>query len=167
MQIHLILFSVFTLTNCIDIYARPLNSQQLLEIGTIDEKGAFDKIPATITEPVCLGTKDLPNHECFAVVLDLDKYLFVVQLDQFDKVQGISVSLGDRKIQKPVKVPPPNLRPNTKKVQGQAQTQTQGQNKAQNEEKEVEKSWIQKNWMYIVPPLLILFVVLGDDEKSK
>ncbi|KSA04116.1 uncharacterized protein AC631_00195 [Debaryomyces fabryi] len=41
--------------------------------------------------------------------------------------------------------------------------------KAQNNPETTEeapKSWIQKNWMYVVPPLLIMFVLLGEDEKK-
>ncbi|EMG49209.1 hypothetical protein SBY92_000582 [Candida maltosa Xu316] len=86
------------------------------------------------------------------------------------------------------KSPVPNLNPDSLKKLKQQQQQSQEKGKVEivkqkriikvtddegNEvEKEIEeeievdnRSWIQKNWMYIVPPL-ILFLIMGGDNKQ-
>ncbi|EGV66629.1 hypothetical protein PSN45_002761 [Yamadazyma tenuis] len=173
--------------NTIRLYAKSLTTRESIDIGSIsvDEKSKAQFISSEKSfgeGEFCVGTADVAHHECFAVASgpSIATGVFVVQLDQLKHIGSISLqndaSTSSRVAVKSAKVvPAPNLKPSTKPPKPQPeirrvkQTTTDSTGATVEVEVEVEeepKSWIQKNWMYVVPPLLILFVVLGDDDKK-
>ncbi|XYA00280.1 hypothetical protein QA089_002816 [Meyerozyma guilliermondii] len=142
-------------------------------LGTVEltpEKSEFIA-GALALEPgyYCVGTKDLPGHECFTYTyLDggMDHKAVQVTVDNGQVMQLALIHNEDEKAVKIVSAavgPNPNMDP----VPLQSKKKKAVQQEEKEDGEEVEKSWIQKNWMYIVPPLMILMMLLPADEEKK
>lgn len=178
----------------ITLFGKNLQTGDMKSIGVVRykpdiQKGMYEPTDEVLdnSSKYCIGTNDLSNHECFAQVEDLSSKQFVVQLNQEGGIEYITThtidvaskkkgkkkdvemminGLRQRVMVKPgVLAPEPNLNPSNVAKKHQQQQQQQLATKGEGKDEE-EKSWVQKNWMYIVPPLLILFVLLGDEEKK-
>ncbi|RLV85720.1 hypothetical protein JA9_001700 [Meyerozyma sp. JA9] len=141
-------------------------------LGTVEltpEKSEFIA-GALALEPgyYCVGTKDLPGHECFTYTyLDggMDHKAVQVTIDN-GQVSHLALIHNDDENVKIVSAgaaPSPNMDP----VPLQSKKKKAVQQEEKEEGEEVEKSWIQKNWMYVVPPLMILMMLMPADEERK
>ncbi|KAI5959265.1 uncharacterized protein KGF55_005415 [Candida pseudojiufengensis] len=128
------------------------------------------------------------NYSIFNLFLDEDNDVFRIALSFDDTLQKPTI----RK-HKHITAPQPNLNPDSLKKQREQQAKQNNNGGNQQTEKVIRKktiveidsdgneitkeidevietvddrSWIQKNWMYIVPPLLILFAMGGGEERK-
>lgn len=145
------------------------------------EEVAFD-----ITRPVesdsdqsyCIGTHSLPHHECFGVVKDLNNLQITIIYGEETQDTRISVSPGHDGIQATSKqvaeAPVPAMRANRKIKVAAGKTTSEIQDSVPDDEEagsfdpgEINKtSWVKRNWMYLVPPLIILFIMLPDGVEE-
>lgn len=175
----------------IQFFAHNLDTQEEVQLGSIDydlqaSRSEFwaENLPI-VPGAYCVGTKDLPGKECFAY-LETDADIageFVVYVDNKDQLAEVSFLRGKSGLTSSVKKVTANVVPNLNPSQGQQVKEpviqkvtkkrvVENENGEEVEiEEEVEeavavdeRSWIQKNWMYIVPPLL-LFLLLAPEDK--
>lgn len=167
------------------IYGRNLSDQkQVIEIGVINyitdqHHGTFERtFDDKLEGSYCLTTSKNEGG-CIAVVDTLDYKQFNIHLNGQQQIHYVTVRNMDPNGKKtkalsdvvpvngPNIAPSPNLNPSNVPKKNNARDQGvgagNGEGNKENEE-EVEKSWVQKNWLYIVPPLLIMFVLMGDDK---
>lgn len=151
------------------------SKKQLHALGTLEitaENAEF--VPSelqVLPGYYCVGTKDLPGHQCFTYTyLDRGIDLKTVQV-AVENGNILRLSLVQRvndeavKVISPAAAPTPNMDPVPLQLKKKKQATEESQN--ENDEEEAEKSWIQKNWMYIVPPLMILMMLLPEEEKKQ
>lgn len=182
-------------SNHILIFARNLDSLSVAELGSLNYDLSTAKLEFTedsyeITPgPYCIGTRDLASKECFAYVEVNDQLGgdFVLYVDDKNEMTELSFlrsqEVGLRLRLKKVVT---NIVPNLEPFQGQQQVKqpvtqrvtrkrvVENENGEKVEVEEVieevvpvdERSWIQKNWMYVVPPLLLLLVLSPEDKQS-
>lgn len=190
----LLLASLAALTS-ISIYARDVTNNAKIPLGAIllddDRKIAtFTADPIKgIGKAVCLGTSDLPGHDCFSyheLANDKLQGSFQVIVDE-SGIQRISFTPAARDLAVDVvevkRAPGPNLLPVAMDLQVAPKTQSkmvtrkrvvvddEGVETIVEEEvlevlEDDKRSWVQKNWMYIVPPL-ILFLIFAPNEPPK
>ncbi|CAH6718427.1 hypothetical protein CLIB1444_01S06480 [[Candida] jaroonii] len=167
----------------ISLYGTGLSDKEHIELGHLEInknnlKGMY--LPCridSIDSEFCIGAKDIPGSECFYKTNDLSNKQFVVYIDN-GKVDYLTIRESNDKhkvlVKETPKAPQPNLNPSNKPKKAPVEVKTvktfktdENGNKIEvtQEIEEPPKSWIQKNWTYIVPPLLILFVLMGDDKK--
>lgn len=140
------------------------------------------------TGEICLGTNSLPDHECFAYVDSVKFPQFHIYLDSTGNVDHLAATVNaatkSSVMVHPFEAAPvPNLNPksfkhNAKSKGSSPQTQKvlkkmviKGENGEDVEvegevEVEVEvddRSFIQKYWVYIVPPLIMY--MMASDKK--
>lgn len=134
----------------------------------------IEDIPETSGD-ICLGTASLPHHECFAYSNTLKRAQFHIYLDSSGNIDHLAANSANEAsvtVHPFVAAPVPNLNPESyrKKAAAQKVLQKKVITDEDGEEVEVEeevvvpadeRSFIQKYWMYIVPPLL-LFMMAGD-----
>lgn len=159
----------------VNIYARPIASSKVTTLGTIyydkeTSQASFTQKEVTIgSGEYCIGTNDLPSLECFSytklasptlldkvllVFLDADKNISHLSMSSASSVSrglsGPSVEVSSvRHAPEPIKSKP-----------------TVPKDEPKPDDDVAPKSWIQRNWMYVVPPLLIVFALLGEEEKK-
>lgn len=148
------------------------SSLRLFALGTVElSPGGTAFVPAaTVLAPgrYCVGTKDLPGHECFTYThLEGGIGQKTVQVTVEDgKVLQLALANGSPdtpvKIVTPAVAPTPNLDPVPLQVKKKKPKVVEN-----TEDQQVTKSWIQENWMYIVPPLVILMMLLPAEEEKK
>lgn len=160
----------------IDLVARS-QSGELKQLGhyQTNEKKPFiinPQVDINDNEVYCVGIKGIEDKSC-SIVKDVTKHKYDIQLDSKGDFVGITINSGDwqhSQLKTPTKAPSPNLHPNNI-AKGKSATSSNEKIKPEGEEnKESEedtRSWVQKNWTYIVPPLIILFVLFGDEENQK
>lgn len=195
MLIALLYLISLALAQTVKVYARLPYTTNELEIGSIvvDDNGPLmsGEVSSAIDEDAhyCIGTNDLSNHGCFAYTGNTKNAKFVVQTSGTEIVKlhlnpdsaaplVVSVddgaTLGPTPIMRPVhKQKHSSKQPTRKRIRPRKQLAERAKEEevaAEEEEEEEEevddRSWVQKNWMYIVPGLLILFVGLGSDEQK-
>lgn len=180
----------------LDIYYRSITSNSKVNLGEIrydpqtntssfTEKSALPK-----HESLCLGTDKLPNNECFIYLETKEQPPtgnFVVLVDDSGLPSDVSLELHKGEIwgaqTKPIaKGPVPNFEPANREVSQEPVkkktvkkiTTTKVENGEEiqieeeiiEEEEEDNRSWVQKNWLYIVIPLVILMFLSPEDEKK-
>lgn len=159
----------------IPIYGRRLSTKETTSVGVIqysEGQARYEIIDDKVAEPMCLGTQNVENCDCFAVVDDLSNKQFVIQLNQQAEIEYLSVQTIETK-RKGVReqvivragrvIPEPNLSPNNQ-PKGKPKPTAKVVGEGEEGGEEAPTSWVQKNWMYIIPPLLIMFVLLGDEK---
>ena len=178
----------------INLYIKPIDSPSKGDsIGFINDDSVYLIDSTTTLQPdqfYCVGTKDLDNHECFTFMDENGVTISRLSLN-FDESYNNKSKLRKHKF---TTSPIPNLNPDSLKKQRQKQGNKGGQgnnkqveiikqkklvkyidddgNEAEKEiEEEIEvevdnRSWVQKNWMYIVPPLLLFLIVGGGDQPQ-
>lgn len=176
------------------LFSRNLDSLAVTQLGSLhyDPAAATSDFSAhdshILPGSYCIGTSDLPLKECF-VYLETSGDLggeFVVFVDDENQVSDISFLRGaggfTLRVEKVVSNVKPNLtpfhkkepvkEPVTQKVTRKRVVENENGEKVEIEEEveEVvpvdERSWIQRNWMYVVPPLL-LFLVMAPEDKQE
>ena len=160
----------------VQIFAKPLSSKPIT-LGTLhyDENTThasfFQNDLAIDDGHYCIGTSDLPNLECFTYTKlsksTLGTKLLLVHLDADKNIAHLSMStasVSKNPIESSIQVAISKVNYDPKPIKKTKPEKTQTNPGAT--EEEAPKSWIQKNWMYVVPPLLIIFVLLGEDEKK-
>lgn len=163
----------------VHIYAKPLSSSESIGLGSLHydkntTHASFTQNDLTIDDGhYCIGTTDLPNLECFTYTKlfksTLLTKLLLVHLDADKNIARLSISSSalqsesnpaDSSIQLSLSF----VKYDPKPIKRLAQPK-KPENQHENIEKDSPTSWIQKNWMYVVPPLLIMFLLLGEDQK--
>lgn len=180
--------------NKILFFAHNLDTLEEVQLGSLeyDQQASTSEFRAEnlpiVPGTYCVGTKDVPGKDCFAF-LETDGDIsgeFVVYVDKKDELAEVSFLRGKSGLSSSVKKVTANVVPNLNPSQGQQVKEpvTQKVTKkrvVENEngeeveiEEEVEeavpvdeRSWIQKNWMYIVPPLLIFLVMAPEDKPAE
>lgn len=133
-------------------------------VANIHERnGAFDleKLPHLEVSPgrycVSLSDADKVMNEC-ALYSDMESNpgLEIVVYTKDGEAYSIGARRGTSGISlKTIEIPKEEL-------------QEKGESEiAKEKEEKNEKSFIQRNWMYIVPPLAIMFFMLPNDEPEK
>lgn len=189
MRFDLLLWAVAT--GALQIFIQNVESQAVSPLGTLDYdssalKADFSSEIGSITPGAyCIGTKDIPAKECFTYVEINDQLQgeFVVYVDADNSISELTFLPGldglSLRVQKVVANVLPNLKPfftqqkalqpATQKVTRKRVVEDENGEKVEVEEvEEVEvdnRSWVQKNWMYIVPALLLVFI-MSPEEKS-
>ncbi|CAK7905166.1 endoplasmic reticulum membrane protein complex subunit 10 [[Candida] anglica] len=172
-----------TVSAQVNLFARSIDGSSEVALGNFDVEG-FSQ--GEFLEPgidYCISTNEVPNHDCFALYRaqeEFENLHFIVQsTEDYSKIERISINPNSNSpIVEIIKVengPKPVMNPfndknKKKKAAGTGKGATEGQKieeEEQEEEEEDNRSFIQKNWMYIVPGLLILFFALGEQEEGK
>lgn len=191
------LFLLVAAASTINIYGRELGTESEVAIGQIrydsETKAAlFDPVTSNgLGRQLCLGTHELPNHKCFVYHEQANGSLqgkFQLFMDGNDIVRlSFSASTGDLSVEviETTYGPAPNLQPvavESTSAQQPLQTKTVVRKRIvkneNGEESEVEeqvtevtevdnRSWVQKNWMYIVPPLVLFLIVAPGDTPAE
>lgn len=189
----LLLLAALAALSTINIYATELGSSTEIALGTIDCEPLLKTATFLATPPaplglaLCLGTHDLPHHSCFVYhesangVLQGKFQLFVdatgVQRVSFGAAADVMVDIVEV-----VHSPAPDLKPflalqnlvqpvDTKTVLRKSVVTDEAGAESVVEEMVEEvvqpdtRSWVQKNWMYIVPPLILLFITAPVNES--
>lgn len=165
------------------VYSQRFADHHTAEFGRLSLGGASGTPQFLLTSApenglFCLGTSDLPGRECFAYH-EVDGPLtgkFLVHVSS-GEIKDVSFARGDGfsvEAVEPRTAPQPNLHPAakpvvqapaTKKVVRKRVVENDDGDKVEIEE-EVEENvevdtrlWIQKNWMYVVPPLVIFMIM--------
>lgn len=160
----------------VQIYANPLSSKPTV-LGSLHYDKNTTHVSFTQNDIViddglyCIGTKDLPSLECFTYTKlsksTLGTKVLLVHLDSHKNIAHLSMSTSTSVSKKPsessIQVAVSRVQYDPKPIK--SKQPEKAQNSSETTE-EAPKSWIQKNWMYVVPPLLIMFVLLGEDEKK-
>lgn len=181
-------------TSHIGIYARNVLTLAVIPVGSLDYDLPASKVEFTPEvghiEPgsYCLGSKDSVESDCFAYIETEGQLAgeFIVFVDE-DDVAGLSFIKGKAglqlRVEKVSSGPVPNLEP----LQGQQQAKAPVTQKVtrkrvvENEdgekveiEEEIEeivpvdeRSWVQKNWMYIVLPLVLVLLLSPEDKAEE
>lgn len=102
----------------------------------------------------CLTTPDLPGHECFTYTNGLDGKQFVLFVDE--EIVGVSLVASDEK--SPIVRQVAHTAPNFGKPKVAVE---------ENVEAEDNRLFIQKNWMYIVPGLLLVMALVPEQPGEK
>lgn len=197
MFIIILLATTAAALTSIDVYGRDLFSHFELPLGTItyneeDQAVAFNAKDLWLgSDSLCLGTRDLPDHDCF-VYHELAGGQLTGKFQLFTNDAGVyrlsfSPSLHELTVEV-IEVqngPGPNLNPVMKDtrpatqakptpvlrkrvVKGDDGSETIVEEEVLEVVEEDNRSWVQKNWMYIVPPLVLFLVLLpGDSPESK
>lgn len=187
------LLVTITALSTIKIYGRNLGSDLETAIGEIKydsetRTASFEpNSPTDLGTHLCLGTHDLPNHKCFVYHEQSNGSLkgkFQLFLNE-DYILRLSFSPSSEHLSvqviEPVYGPAPNLKPvamETTSAQQPLETKTVVRKRILKDENGVEteveeevtevigvdnRSWVQKNWMYIVPPLILFLIVAPND----
>lgn len=161
-------------TVTIDIYAQTAESKHDL-ISFVYDKSSQSGVVLKENDNLarqeyCIGTsyKSLGCFNYMSLDTVRDK-LVQLQLNQEGDIERLSLISGanDRILLKPCESHPvPNLKPIGAKGQKPKKEPTKKVDENGQEVEEDDRSWIQKNWMYVVPPLLILFMSLPADEPQ-
>lgn len=183
-----------TLAEQILFFAKNLDSSLVTQLATLDynsESGNSElSLDATDLAPgsYCMGTSYLPQKECFVFFehLGLISGDFVVYVDEELKISDISFISGGNELKlrvasvvsnvvpnlTPFHKKEPVKQPTTQKVTRKRVVENENGEKVEIEEEieeivpEDDRLWIQKNWMYIVPPLLLFMVFAPEDSKE-
>lgn len=130
----------------------------------------------------CIGTHSLPHSECVGLVKDITCGSITVLLQRNSDSIRVFVSSSTKgfeiTIMEDNSAPVPKFA--TTKPRHKSNTSPQKvpgiaadtiEDDGYEDEKEAElppqKSWVKRNWMYIVPPLAILLVLLPEDKPTK
>lgn len=203
MQLGSIIYPVLALATYVgatektlDIFGKSITSGSTVSLGQIKYDTATNTTNYVITnelpshDSICIGTKQLPNKECFTYLEtagDALKGKFVLYLNQERELQEIAYHVGGEKweseLVEPLLAPSPNLEPFirqrqkpkaepvTQKVIRKKVVEVDGK-KTEVEEvveevvEEDNRLWIQKNWMWLVIPLALLLVMAPEEEKK-
>ncbi|CAH2352092.1 endoplasmic reticulum membrane protein complex subunit 10 [[Candida] railenensis] len=184
-----ILLLISTVVADINIFANPLDGTSKINIGSIiaTESNEFkfnqvNSLSANID--YCVGTEDLANHECFGYVeakSDNGKLKLLVKRDSNEgTIHKISINpdinseqdlivVGEERGPSPILNPVHSQKQNAAKKGGVNSNAASDSGEAgEDVEEEVDnRSFVQKNWMYIVPGLLLLFMGLSPEEEKK
>lgn len=174
-----------------EVYGKVLQTGEKVNLGHLDifsdyTGGYYTGENIESYSEFCVGVEGLKGHECIGIAESPRDIEFAVNLKQNGDFGFLSLTVPSDSsaqisntqepqipyshniiVMKTSPIPSPNLKPNNipkKQLQKAAKSTNEGSNN--DDDPELEKSWIQKNWMYIVPPLLILFVLMGDEEKK-
>lgn len=190
----LLLASLVALSS-IDIYAQDVHSKSEVSLGAIhfDHQSKSASFSATGADVVgtslCLGTHDIPGQECFVYQEAADGKLggsFQLFVDQ-NGIQRLSFSPSLEEFSAEIIEISHGAGPNMlplfqEKTAQKPQTSTVVRKRVVTDEDGVEsvveeevvevieednRSWVQKNWMYIVPPLVLFLLFAPVDEQKK
>lgn len=178
----------------LQITSRNVETGAKTEVGILDfdastSDSTFHPSAALTAGSYCIGTTNLPRKDCFTYLEVSDAGLggsFVLYVDEHNKVSDIAFFLAPSEIQTTVqkigKGPVPNLSPSnaekvvkppTQKVIRKKVVETEDGETVEIEEEveeivtEDNRSWVQKNYIYIVPALLVAMVLLPDGEEKE
>lgn len=185
-----ILLLISTVVADISIFANPLDGTSKINVGSIisTESNHFEfnqvnSLPANID--YCIGTEDLANHECFGYFKaksDNGKLKLLVKGDSNEGViykilinpdinSGKDlIIVGEEKGPSPILNPVHSQKQKPGKKSGVNSNAAPEGGEAEDdvEEEEVDnRSFVQRNWMYIVPGLILLFMGLSPEEEKK
>lgn len=148
----------------ISLYAKPVAGGSQVSIGSLETEG-FNLETKNVVLPAgdyCVGTGSLPNHECFSYVSHTKGDILaglVVTLALDESIARLSIGKDGVKVKPAHSLPSPNLKPATIEKKKEKVVDEKGE-----EVEEDTRSWIQRNWIYVVPPLLIFMLVAPDGK---
>ncbi|KAI5957843.1 hypothetical protein KGF57_003110 [Candida theae] len=153
----------------VNLFIRPLDGTESNPIGYIENELVYLMETDLQKEyGYCIGTKDIHHHDCFSYhtnLANLSHAVFHLFLDGDGDVERLSLSFDD-KLNEPKVVkhkilvaPGPNLTPAS--INKPREEQKNGGGGEGIEVPVDNRSWIQKNWMYVVPPLIIFMFAGG------
>lgn len=195
MRLHLLLTTVVSAVSASKIvfFAQNLETQNNVQLGSLEydqqsSTSAFSpENHPTEAGSYCIGTKDLPGKECFAYLETTGDITgqFVIYVDNKNELTEVSFLRGANVLDSRVERIKTNVVPNLNPSQGQPIKEPVVQKVSrkvvvQNEDgedveivEEVEevvpvddRSWIQKNWMYIVLPLVLVLLVAPEEKPE-
>lgn len=187
--------SIYGALQTFGIYADDLSNNKI-KLGRIEYDpnttiGEFIKDDETesLSGKFCIGTPDLDDMNCFAYVSlgsggdkDYPSRQFYIYLKQDNSIDYISYPVSSNsKVQviHSVEAPVPNLHPSNKQSSKGSKepkktiikktAKDEDGNLVEIEEEEIvdERSWLQKNWVYVVIPLVLLFLSSDDKNQKK
>lgn len=174
----------------IELFASSVASGARIELGSISYDSSTNTTVSQIHSDLgrgdyCIGTESLHGHECFTYLEVSEAGLngqFVLFVDNLNDVSDISLVAGNSGLQAVVQKiaagPQPNLNPSMavpkkeplKVIVKKIVENEKGEKIEVEEVEEVAedtRSWVQKNWMYIVPPLLIVMMLIPEEKEKK
>lgn len=190
MQFHVLLLATLCAAQVL-YYARGLDSAQKVPVGTLSfaegtlEAQFASADPALQPGLYCIGTDDLPGKSCFAY-LEVSGRLggkFVAFVGPDGELVDVTFVQGPGELSGTAEVRNRAAQPQydetfrqkepvkTQKVTRRKVVENEAGEKVEVEETVEEvvevdnRSWIQKNWLYVVLPL-VLFLVLAPDDKK-
>ena len=176
------ILTVFLLINgilceTISLFARSVNDGSKLPLATVNTETKLMVMENELNGEYCIGTEDINDHECFSYFNGHMALLGVnLFLDKQGNVNSIALLSSGVNLVKFVDGAKPNLNPvnrkkpeNRPKVEKITKTIIVKDENGEEVEKQVEeeidnRSFIQKNWVYIVIPL-IFFLLAGEKES--
>lgn len=163
----------------ITLFAHSLVDSSDVSLATIDVENKLIVIENEVSGEFCIGTKDIDDHSCFHYLDgELSNFGVELYLDKQGSVNSIALTSSGVKIIPFVEGVKPNLNPvskkkteNAPKVEKIVKTVIVKDEDGNEVEKQIEeevdnRSFIQKNWVYIVIPL-VFFLLTGEQEKEK
>lgn len=174
-----IFFLIASVLGQFTLYARDLETNTKTEIAQVDIEQKKLEILLEIEGEFCIGA-DIINNDCISYYKGkLEKFGVKVFLNKQDEIDLISLTKSGVTIVPFTEGAKPNLNPITKKKEDSKKVvqkvvvtllDEDGNEITQEVEQEVEeiiddRSFIQKNWKWIVIPL-ILFLVTGQEKPD-
>lgn len=173
-----------TLAQVIQLYARSLVDNSKISLGSIDVDSKKLTLQESIEGEYCIGTDDIADSECISYYNGkLNEFGVNVYLDESGNVEFISLGSDGVTVHPFNEGAKPNLNPvvkskakgKTPKVEKVIQKKLvkiideDGNEQEQEQEVEVEvavdeRSFIQKNWIYIVIPLIMFLMATGEGK---
>ena len=181
----------------VDVFSKSVNSASTVSLGQIKydtatnntEYVAISDLPSH--ESICLGTRHIPNRECFTFLQTKEsspKGRFVLFLNKDREIEDIAFHAGDEEwsteLVDVLLAPSPTLKPFVRQKQKQKAEpvkqkvirkktveidgkQTEIEEEVEEEVQEDAKLWLQKNWMWVVIPLALFMVMAPEEEKKE
>ncbi|CUM63500.1 uncharacterized protein PRCAT00001076001 [Priceomyces carsonii] len=174
----------------IDVWATPITDKNSIQFGELkynneSMEASFNYFPSqhiSTSEIYCIGSKKLSDNGCFDLtnfssedrpLLDKGFVLYVNEIGEILRVSLINGATETVVVRTRDLGPVPNLNPKSQRNEPQKKEKKKIIKKVVKddageevviEEEEDNRSWIQKNWLLLVTPL-ILYLLVTDDKK--
>lgn len=179
----------------INVFGKSLNSGTIIELGHIKyDTDANTTLYDSVREipshdSLCFGTKSLPNRECFSYIETKEatpKGTFTLFVNEEREILDIAFRAGEEwtiEFADVAAAPLPNLEPFVRQAQKQKNEpvkqkvivkkvveidgkQTEIEEEVEEEVPVDNRLWLQKNWLWVVVPL-VLFMIMSPEEEKK
>lgn len=169
----------------IQLYARSVSTGTTSDFGILDVDTQTFELSFSDRGSFCIGTTAIDNHDCFEYIevsedtwspLTVQVFLGPTnEILRLSLIQGSSVV-----ITKESESPSPNFNTTTQKTPEKRKAVVKSKKtvvEVDEDGKEVvkeveveepvdERSWLQKNWIYVVIPLVLLMLLTDDKNKT-
>lgn len=188
LQLKVLFLATIVYATQLLIFARSLDDTKLVGLGSITVDGlqsTFEASDASLAAgSYCVGTDSLPEKECFAylevggvfggefvVYVDGNEVIDLTFAQNLDNVTSRVASVGAaaEPIMKPHAVAQKVV---TQKVKRKVLVENENGEQVEIEREDEEivepdnRSWVQKNWLYLALPLVLIFIMAPEEKAA-